>query len=285
MKNILAIALRCLFRFKFFKSKFYFIHNKLILPNNLFGGVIRKIRYNDLQIELHIDDWIQENLYFLGEYEVAELKTMKQFLTYDSVFIDIGANIGLYALNASKILDENAQIICFEPFQKNFNSLAKNIALNGLSNVQLEKKAIGDKDGTINLYYNEEEMNLGMVSTKPLEKGITEKVTLVSLDSYLKDHPVPRIDLIKIDIEGFEYSALLGMKNTLTAFQPSILIEILDGNDSDSQNLKCYEFLLDLGYNKYFIDDHGNLSEKEVNPSRMNYVFTTKRFANIKKGD
>ena len=257
----------------------------MILPNNLFGGVIRKIRYNDLQIELHIDDWIQENLYFLGEYEVAELKTMKQFLTYDSVFIDIGANIGLYALNASKILDENAQIICFEPFQKNFNSLAKNIALNGLSNVQLEKKAIGDKDGTINLYYNEEEMNLGMVSTKPLEKGITEKVTLVSLDSYLKDHPVPRIDLIKIDIEGFEYSALLGMKNTLTAFQPSILIEILDGNDSDSQNLKCYEFLLDLGYNKYFIDDHGNLSEKEVNPSRMNYVFTTKRFANIKKGD
>jgi FkbM family methyltransferase len=182
-------------------------------------------------------------------------------------------------------MDKNAQIICFEPFPKNFKSLAKNIALNGLTNVQLEKKAIGDKEGTIDLYYDEEEMNLGMVTTKPLEKGIKEKVTLVSLDSYLKDHPVPRIDLIKIDIEGFEYPALLGMKHTLTTLHPTILIEILDGNDSENQNLKCNEFLTDLGYKKYFIDDHGKLSENEINPNRMNYVFTTQSFADINKVD
>src|SRR5690606_12921859 len=120
----------------------------------------------------HIDDWIQQNLYFLGEYEMAELKAIEQFLTDDGVFIDIGANIGLYTLYAFQVKNKNIQIISFEPFSENFKTLSQNIALNGLTNVRLEKIAIGEKEGIVNLYYDERDKNLGMVSTKPLERGI-----------------------------------------------------------------------------------------------------------------
>ena len=48
-------------------------------------------KWNGLLLSLHVDDWIQENLYFLGEYEKAELTSIKQFLNHDSIFIDIGA--------------------------------------------------------------------------------------------------------------------------------------------------------------------------------------------------
>jgi FkbM family methyltransferase len=233
-------------------------------------------------MSLHIDDWIQENLYFLCEYEMAELKSIEQFLTNDGIFIDIGANIGLYTLYASKLITENGQIISFEPFPENFKSLSKNVALNGISNVRLEKIAIGEKEGVINLYYDEQEKNLGMVSTTPIERGVKEEVKIVSLDSYLKNEPFTKIDLIKIDIEGFEYSALLGMKNTLTTFHPSLLIEIFDNNKSLTQKSNCDDLLKDLGYNKYFIDDNGILSKNEINVNRMNYIFTTQTFANIK---
>lgn len=281
MKTILAIIFSYLFKVKFFRNRYFGIHKKLFKPFNLFKGVTRLTKWNDLLLSLHIDDWIQENLYFLGEYEKAELTSIKQFLKHDSVFIDIGANIGLYTLFASKIITENGQIISFEPFSQNFNSLVKNISLNGFSNVCLKKMAIGEKNGVINLYYDENEKNFGMVSAISLEKGIQEEVKVITLDSYLKNESFDKIDLVKIDIEGFEYSALLGMRNTLARFHPTLLIEILNNDKSPTNKSNCDQLLTDMGYNKYFIDDSGNICKDEVNTNRMNYIYSTKTFVNI----
>jgi FkbM family methyltransferase len=281
MSIILAELFRLLFKIDFFKKRYFGIHQRLFRPYNLFKGVIRKTGLHGFQMILHVDDWIQQNLYFLGEYEKAELKAIAQFLKEDGVFIDIGANIGLYTLYASQVTNKNARIISFEPFSENFKTLSQNIALNDLSNVRLEKIAIGEKDGMVNLYYDEQDKNLGMVSTKPLEKGLKEEVKVVTLDSYLKDKAIAKIDLIKIDIEGFEYSALLGMKNTLATFYPTLLIEILNHNVSSGQDSNCDSLLNDLGYKKYFIDDNGKLSENNVNLNRRNYIYTKQRLDNI----
>lgn len=280
MKTSLAIIFSYLFKVKFFKKRYFGIHKRIFKPFNLFKGVTLLAKWNGLLLLLHIDDWIQENLYFLGEYEKAELTSIKQFLNHDSIFIDIGANIGLYTLFASKIINKNGQIISFEPFSENFKSLAKNVSLNRVSNVSLEKMAIGEKDGVIKLYYDENEKNSGMVSTISLEKGAQEEVKLISLDSYLKNESFTKIDLIKIDIEGFEHSALLGMKSTLTRYHPTLLIEILNTDKSFTNESICHQLLTDMGYNKYFIDDDGIISENKVNANRMNYIYSTKTMPN-----
>lgn len=240
-----------------------------------------EIKYNQLQLILHIEDWIQQNIYFLGEYEKPELKTIQLFLKKDSTFIDLGANFGLYTLNASRLIGKKGNIISFEPFSKNYKSLMDNITINNLQNVQTEKLAIGEKNGNINLYYDERENNLGMVSTKNIENSSKEQVKIVSIDSYLQNKYLSHIDLIKIDIEGFEYSALKGMRATLIRYKPTILIEILNEEEPNTNTRKIHTLLNDLNYSKYFIDDNGNLSKSEINSNRFNYIFTTKTFANI----
>ena len=280
MKTILAILFHYLFKDAFFKKKYYGLHKRLFKPFHLFKGVTRLTTWKGLTLYLHIDDWIQQHMYFLGGYEEAELKAVEQFLTADSVFIDIGANIGLYTLFAANAINENGQVISFEPFTPNFNSLTKNVSLNNFSTICLEKMAIGAKDGLINLYYDEKEKNLGMASSITLEKGVQEEVKLTALDSYLETKSLAKIDLIKIDIEGFEYAALLGMRNTLTKFRPTLLIEILKSTKSANHKSNCEQLLTSLGYHKYYIDDAGRLSKNEVNTNRMNYVYSTKIVAN-----
>ncbi|MFB6318899.1 FkbM family methyltransferase [Saccharicrinis sp. FJH54] len=272
MKVILAGIFRFLFQNRFFKKRFFGIHKRIFNPLNLFRGVERTIRFHGIKLNLRIDDWIQENIYFLGEYENAELKSIHNFLTKEAVFIDIGANIGLYTLYASKLTGSQGKVISFEPFPFNHDALVKNVSLNGFTNITCEKMAIGRKEDHIKLYYNENEHNLGMVTAMPVDNGITEDVQVTSLDTYLQAHPVPKIDLIKIDVEGFEYDCLEGMKKTLLKYKPNLLIEILADNSS-GQNDKSHTLLKELGYHKYYIDDAGNISLNETNPQRRNYIF------------
>lgn len=273
MRIIIAEILRLLFKSNFLKRKYFGIYTRVIKPTNLFKGVVREIDYHGIKLSLHIEDWIQQNIYFLGEYEKPELETLKHFLSKDSVFIDVGANFGLYTLQASKLIGEKGRIICFEPFAENFNSLTTNIALNNLANVIAEKLAVGEKEDTITLYCDDQEQNLGMTSTKFRENALTEVVQIVSLDSFLQKEQFEHIDFIKIDIEGHEYAALLGMRETLTKYKPTLLIEIFTDTNSDN-NEKINDFLESVGYKKWFIDDVGNLSETPVNSKRDNYIFT-----------
>ena len=229
--------------------------------------------FGNLKLELHIDDWIQQNLYFLDIYEDAELKVMGHNLSSDSTFIDIGANFGLYSLSASQKITKEGEILCFEPFPQNYRALTNNISRNNLSMVTAENMAIGDQEGSLKLYYNPNEYNLGMVSANYIENADFHKVEMISLDSYLNSNPRQRIDFIKIDVEGFEYQALLGMKNTLAQFGPLILIEILDEMDSKENANNVHIFLVELGYKKHYIDDKGSLSDTNVNNNRKNYLY------------
>lgn len=273
MRLLLAYLFRFLFRFSFFKKKFFGFHQHIFQRYHLFKGVVCTVNYNGFKLKLYIDDWIQENIFFLREYESAEMKAMNHFLKKDSVFLDIGGNIGLYSLIASKTIQNEGKIYSFEPFSINNKRFHANIQLNQITNIQLEKLAVGDTNGNIHLYYNEAESNLGMVSTKQVDKAIQEEVQIVSIDNYLRINNIDAVDFIKIDVEGFEYAVLQGMENTLTQFHPPILIELLDA-DENAQKVEV--FLVNLDYKKNYIDDNGNLFDTEKQGKRKNYIFTFK---------
>lgn len=275
MKVILAHIFRQLFKMSFFRERYFGIYEKIFKPYRVFNGVVQKVSYEKFKLKLHIDDWVQQHIFFLGGYEAAELKAAEHFIKADSVFIDIGANVGLYAVHLSKTITTAGKIICFEPFSTNFNALRENIALNNLSQIQIEKLAVGAQQETLKLYCNPVLQNSGMISATPMENGYTEVVDAVSLDFFFKEHPLNKIDLIKIDIEGYEYNALCGMQQTLTVFQPTLLIEIFNDGPTDTNSLQCENFLKALDYKKYFIGDDGSLSATQVNKSRTNYIFTT----------
>lgn len=151
--------------------------------------------------------------------------------------------------------------------------MKSNVELNQLRQVKIEKMAIGNSEDSIALYYNENEKNSGMVTTISDVYSLEEKVRMTKLDNYVREQNITKIDFIKIDIEGAEYLALLGMEQTLMQYKPMLMIEILEQNNSENAR-KIELFLKQLNYKKYFIDDDGKLSSTNQNISRNNYIFS-----------
>lgn len=264
IKPIISLPLIRNYFFEFYKK---FIKNRPSLDN---AATISKTN-GGLTLKLSVKDWIQANLFFLGKYEYSEMLVLAKLLKKDDTFIDLGANIGLYSLTASKIVGLSGQVISFEPFAKNYNRLIENLKLNSqfTANVMPVKKAVGNSDKDLILYSNEDDSNLGMVSTKEREHTHKEVVKSVTLDSYIENGNTQKVSLIKIDIEGHEKEALKGMEKTILKFKPSFIIEILEGESKDYFN----EFFKSRDYKMYFINDTGELSETNINKRRHNYVF------------
>lgn len=261
------------FKIPFFKGTYFGFHKRLFKPYNLFEGTIKTVSFQNVKFELHIEDWIQQNIYFLGAYERAELNLLNRLLSEESVFVDIGANFGLYSLVASQKITNSGKVICFEPFPKNYAALKTNISLNSKSYIISENIALGDKKDELSLYYQPNEKNLGMVSANFMENSKTIEVDVMSLDEYVNENGIDKIDLIKIDVEGFENQVIVGMKKTLELFSPMILIEIFDEGSINSNHHNAHDYLTRIGYSKYYIDDFGNLSNENTNPNRKNYFY------------
>lgn len=269
IRTIIAKLFRLLFSISFLKKHFFAVYKHIIKPLNLFNGVTQTCTINSIKFNLHLDDWIQQNLYFLGEYEKVELEFLKKSIHKNSTFIDIGANIGIYSLTASKIIDDYGKIISFEPYSKNYNSLVSNIELNKFKNIITERLAIANKNEQINLYYDEKEKNLGMVSMNERENSLKEIVQSTTLDTYVIKNNIHKIDFIKIDIEGNELNALQGMKNILANQKPILLLEILTKKDLNI----IISFLNKYKYKKYYLSEYSEIVSKNENPKRLNYIF------------
>ena len=273
MKRFLAHLFKFFFKIPFLRRHFFGVHKKIFKPLNLFNGLSSIQKHQDIKIKLNINDWIQQNIFFLGCYEDAELKVLSNHLKPDSVFIDIGANFGLYSLIASQYISEKGTIFSFEPFPENYKSLCTNLSLNNLQRITAENTAVGSETGTLKLYYNSQEKNLGMVSSNQTQNSDFMTVNKTCLDDYLKSKSLEKITFIKIDVEGFEYEVLQGMKQTLQQYNPIILIEVLDSKSENEVSNKPHELLCEMGYKRFFIDDNGNLLSYSQNQERKNYLY------------
>ncbi|MCC6370920.1 MAG: FkbM family methyltransferase [Bacteroidia bacterium] len=149
---------------------------------------------------------------FKKKQDDFEIKLLKEYIRPGQVILDIGANIGFYAEILSDLSGPKGQVHCFEPDKKNFSYLQKHLA--NRKNTFLNNKAVGPKTGTISIYTSKE-LNVDHRTYQPEEFDKEIKIESVSIDDYLSHHSINKVDLIKMDIQGFEMEALKGMHNTL----------------------------------------------------------------------
>lgn len=242
MKNILAGIFRLLFRIPLFRNKYFGFHKHLFHPYHFFSKVKKQIIYREnIKLNISLDDWIQQQIYFLGDYEKPEIDYLYETLKSGDIFVDIGANIGLFSLNASNIVGESGHVFGFEAYGSNHGQFEANIDVNNFQNITAEKIAISDKKNFIDILYHDKDKNIGMASAYLKDYTSKESVKCVSLDSYFADNKVDKVDLVKIDIEGGEYDALLGMSKIMSELKPKILIEInketLDNSNHSEEEL------------------------------------------------
>jgi FkbM family methyltransferase len=180
-------------------------------------------------MELDLSDLIQRNIYFFGYYEPHFASALKQVLRPSDIFVDVGANVGQFSLIAAGAVGESGKVIAIEPEPNNFEQLKKNFQLNLLINSKAFNLAAGKQRGEVDLFVRGREggfTNRGVHSLHKHEDWLNpQKVSahIELLDTILADEP--RVDVIKMDIEGAELGALEGAVHSIKRFDPIIFFE------------------------------------------------------------
>lgn len=154
------------------------------------------------------------------DYE-PELRVFIGMLRRGDVVVDIGANIGTYAMRAARAVGPGGKVLAFEPLPVNARKLRRAIAMNRASNVDLIEAAAGDSDGSVSLFDGGRESSASICANE----GNRFDVRVVKLDTVVRDSGLGRVDWIKMDIEGAEPRALEGMPETMGRFRPRFLFE------------------------------------------------------------
>ncbi len=204
----------------------------------------------------------------LGKNVEAEVK--KAFLNNikenDTVF-DCGASIGEFSLIAAKKVGSNGKVFSIEPFKKAAILLRQNFQLNNFQNFTIIEKAISDKPGKTLLYENPVS-GTGVLDTTITKRKLNDasEVIVTTIDDTISSFNIEKINMLKIDVEGFEFEVLKGCKNSFNNKKISnIIIEIhLDFLKKKNLDEKIiYDFLRDNGYDIKVLDT----------PDELNHAF------------
>jgi FkbM family methyltransferase len=157
-------------------------------------------------------------------------------------FFDVGANVGHHTLFMA---DRADHVFAFEPLPRLQGLIADKIALNGLTNVQILPIGLGNQSGWFD-YYPGIGANSGIgtfTTPNSADFGASVKLTVERGDDVIKKMGLPRVDLIKIDVEGFERRVLEGLSRTIQRDRPAILMELSGHSRNEfgdvSQLLNC----------------------------------------------
>lgn len=245
---------------KLFRSVPYF-KGKARLARVLLSGIKTKTdvlvagRYNCQYLLPNITESIGFDVFINGEYEPDIQQLIYQLLPANGCFLDLGGNIGAIVVPAAKRRPD-IKAISVEAAPWIFKYLESNVQRNSIQNVKLINTALFDKDD-IELDFFSPHDNFGKGSLSPVFTKQAIKVKTKTVDTIIKELGFPKIDLLKIDIEGFEYFAFKGAANLLSGPDAPVLVfEFVDWAETQAMNLaagSAQRLLIEYGYTLYKI--------------------------------
>ena len=197
-----------------------------------------------------------------GVYEPECINLMFSHLAQDSLFLDIGANIGAFSIPAAKHLKKlNGKVIAVEASPTIFPYLKKNVEINNLENIELLSLAVTNSDRNFVDFYEAPTEKFGMGSIAPQFQSTPISVQTITVDSILKDQELAKVSFMKVDVEGYEAEVFEGASQLFNSLNPpTVLFEFCDwaearkpkGKIGDSQRI-----LMDFGYKIWRLENYG----------------------------
>jgi FkbM family methyltransferase len=175
------------------------------------------------------------------------------------VFLDVGAHVGWYTIRAAQAIGSSGRVIALEPDESNRRQLERNLSLNKITNQTVVPAAAWSHSGAVR--WSPSEVSVWNQIDETQGSQLMQTVTIDELVSQLS---LPRVDWIKMDIEGAETQALQGAEWVLRRFQPTLFIEIHETLEPVSR------FLAGFGYS---IEQ----SEFDVPPERHGWILARHR--------
>jgi FkbM family methyltransferase len=225
----------------------WWLHAKLrkwagVAPNREVEVLRRGIRWL-----LNPADFAHDGLFWLGTKDTWDIYHLRRLVKAGDVILDVGANFGYYALSLAKALDGRCVVHALEPDPANFDRLRRHIERNGLEDcVRAHRLGVSDRAGTANL--NRHPGNSGHSALVP--DGEVQGVTLTTLDAFCRERELARLDVLILDVEGYEERALKGAAGTLGRFKPLVVVELFPPvmNRQGSNPEAAARILTGLGY-------------------------------------
>lgn len=165
-------------------------------------------------------------VYLFKDSLEPELRCLQNFLQPGHVFVDVGANVGVFTVKAAKEVGDKGLVIAIEPFLETALRLSGNVQANGFSNVRVRNFCIGRDTGHARLHLNQGKPNSFSLLARGNGKAESISVLSVSLDDLCRWENLDRLDYLKIDAEGAEAAILEGAQETIRRFRPIVQVEV-----------------------------------------------------------
>lgn len=205
----------------------------IVLGRRVFGKDHRvTARRGGITWSLDLREGIDTAIYCMGRFEPATVRAYRRLLRPGSVAVDIGANSGAHTLPLAQAVGEGGRVLAYEPTASAYERLLRNIALNPPLAARVVPRQVMLMDAS------DRPLPSGLPSSwpltpsdhaHPLHRGVataTEGARVMTLDASIAESGVARLDLIKLDVDGYEFEVLAGAKETLRRFRPFIIFEI-----------------------------------------------------------
>lgn len=190
-----------------------------------------------------------------GSYEPETLSVLTQKIGSATTFFDVGANTGVFSLLAARA-NPQVRVHAFEPVRSVFAALQANVHTNGLDDrIVCVRSAVAERSGEIPLHIPDETWGNASLSARGF-RGLTgqvERVPCTSLDDYVALEGIASVDIVKVDVEGFEHVVLGGARRLLHDHRPAVFAECLI-----ETNTAAIDAILDeAGYQAFALTRHG----------------------------
>jgi FkbM family methyltransferase len=242
LKTISNFIPRGLFKEKIKSIWFNFLSDKFT-KFSLIKTENRKVQYRTKYKELSIIT--NEPLY----YEISHLDFYQHLykIQPNDFVLDAGANIGHFSILFSKLATSSGRVFAFEPDKFNIEKLTNNLKLNfdNFENIKIFDQLLWNENNLVDFY------EAGTVGSSAIWKPNSEKLIkkqAITIDSWVKDNNITKLDFIKMDIEGAEIEALEGCVETIKTLQPNFAIASYHIVDGQPTHIDLDDFFKSINY-------------------------------------
>ena len=187
-------------------------------------------------ILLEQEDWFEE-----------EIRFARRWLRPGMQAVDVGANIGVYALAMARAVGRGGRVSAFEPTPESADALRRNLRINDATHVELYQAAVSDREGAIALAVGEHPEVNAIAARGGAGEGVIE-CTALTLDRIAAEQDWSAVDFVKIDVEGHEREAIRGGATFFASASPLLMLEV---KKADTVNLGLFEAITQMGYDVY----------------------------------
>jgi FkbM family methyltransferase len=217
---------------------------------------IRSVVDYDDGLLFHCDtqSFLEWYIFFYGAFRPEVSRLINRMLRPGQVAIDIGANVGMHSVIMANRVGPTGHVVVFEPDPHPMGRLRRNMALNGIDWVTTVEAAVSARSETRTFYLHDDTIgnfaNASLVAANVGKQTASVEMQVVSIDEWMRDNPLPRVDVVKLLAQGEEYNALQGMRGLIERDRPKIffLYEPSYWQRQDLELMDAVKFFAGHGY-------------------------------------